>query len=411
MQFEKQTVELNERYSIFAGVAASISISLANNYFTLFAILVLGASNYQVGLISSLPQIVGMVAILPAAFFVNKASKKKGITANSIFFTRLILILFAFVVLVPGKYAAWVFVILVALMNFPGQFLNLSFQAFIADIIPEERRNLFFAKRNRILTITATIATIIVGIFMKTQSKDAELPYQILFVLAFVAGMFEFFYIKKHKEIPHENLEKERPSIFSKQIFGHKPYLAFLICGLFFNFAWQMAWPLFSIFQIRNCHADGLWISIFTVSNQITQIISYPIWAKLGSKYSNSNLLVITSIGMGLGAGLTPLFENLYWLVFVNIISGFFVSGTILLLFNGLLEASKDEIRTSFVANYNFLLSFVAFVAPQAGVFLVELLDIKMAMIISMLLRFAGGGLFVWMGWYLRKQKVKLIKA
>ncbi|MDF2556528.1 MAG: major facilitator superfamily permease [Bacillales bacterium] len=405
MQFEKKILESNEKYSILSGVAASASLSLANNYFTLFAILVLGATNYQVGLISSLPQIVGMVAILPAAYFVNKAKLKKGITSYSIFFTRLTLILMAFVVFVPAKYAAWVFVVLIALMNFPGQFLNLSFQAFLADIIPEERRNLFFAKRNRILTITGLIVTLTVGIFMKTQLNDDVLPYQILFVLAFIAGMFEMFYVHKHKEFSHPNLNQEIPSFFSKKVFGHKPYLTFLICGLFFNFAWQMAWPLFSIFQIRNCHANGLWISLFNVSNQLTQIISYPIWAKLGSKYSNSSLLVVTSIGMGLGAGLTPLFENLYWLIFVNIISGFFVSGTVLLLFNGLLEASKEEIRTSFVANYNFLLAFVAFVAPQFGVFLEDLFDIKVAMLISMFLRFVGGGLFLWMGWYLKKHK------
>lgn len=405
MQFEKKILESNEKYSILSGVASSASLSLANNYFTLFAILVLGATNYQVGLISSLPQIVGMVAVIPAAYFVNKAKLKKGITCYSIFFTRLTIILMVFVVLVPAKYAAWIFVILIALMNFPGQFLNLSFQAFLADLIPEERRNFFFATRNRVLTITGLIVTLAVGLFMKTQSNDDVFPYQILFVLAFVAGMFELFYVHKHKELPQQILNQERPSFFSKKVFGHKPYLAFLICGLFFNFAWQMAWPLFSIFQIRNCHANGLWISLFNVSNQLTQIISYPIWAKLGYKYKNSTLLVITSIGMGLGAGLTPVFENLYWLIFVNIISGFFVSGTVLLLFNGLLESSKEEIRTSFVANYNFLLAFVAFVAPQIGVFLEELYGIKIAMFISMFIRFAGGGLFLWMGWYLRKQK------
>ena len=405
MPYSSTTVKYNEIQSIRNGAASTVTLNLTNNFFTLFAILVLGATNYQVSLISSLPSIIGMCAMLPAAIYINRLERKKEFTVYTLFFTRIFLLFMVFIPFIKPSLSSWIFVALIGLMNLPGTFVNLGWQALIGDLIPDNRRNKFFGKRNFYLTIIGMVVTLLVGFCMRGVNSKSAFPYQALFFIAFLFSLVELYYLKLHKEKPVKTEKSNYQSPFSKRIFKNKPYAAFLICGLFFNFGWQMAWSLFSIYQIRYAHATAYWISFFTVSNQISQIVSYPWWAKMADKWSNRTLLVWISIGMALAPILNILSINYVYLLFINFFSGFFVSGTVLILFNSLLEVSEEEHRTSYIANYNFLLSIVAFIAPQVGVYLLETFSMNTSMILSTIFRGLSALFFIWMGWYLKTSK------
>lgn len=404
MPTPSEMTKWNEKNSIINGVASTIVASMSNNYFALFAIGVLGATNYQVGLISSLPQIIGMFAMILGTAIMSRLQTKKKFTGRSILYTRLFLIGMFFVMYLPEEYRAWTFVILVGLMNLPGAFAMLSWQSFIGDLVSDSRRSSFFSERNRILTIAGMITTLLIGIALQWFNKENPTPYQILFLLAFIFGVIEVFYLNRHIE-PERELQAEKKKFnFGWDAYSHKPFIYFLICGLFFNFAWQLAWPLFNIYNIKVAHMTGFWISIITVANQIGQIISFKWWGRMADKHSNAKMLAFTAVGMATAPFLTILSTNMYYLTIVNFTSGLFVSGTVLLLFNQLLEVTKDENRGSFIAQYNILLAIIGFIAPQIGVYLLHLSSIETAMNIASALRALSGGVFLLFFIYMRKQ-------
>ena len=80
---------------------------------------------------------------------------------------------------------------------------------------------------------------------------------------------------------------------------------------------------------------------------------------------------------------LTVLSTNLYYLTLVQTTSGFFLSGTVLLLFNLLLEQSPEASRTYCITTYNVLLAVVAFLAPQIGIWLLDMLGVETAMTLT----------------------------
>ena len=114
-------------------------------------------------------------------------------------------------------------------------------------------------------------------------------------------------------------------------------------------------------------------------------------------------MLVWAALGMALVPFLTVLSTNLYYLTIVNALSGFFISGVVLLLFNLLLEQSPSETRTYCITSYNVLLSFVAFIAPQVGIILLEGLGIQKSMELNSILRI--GSAFVFLLMYSRTKK------
>ncbi|CEG27320.1 MFS transporter [Bacillus sp. B-jedd] len=400
-----EIVQLNEKYSIKSGIASTVVLNLTNNYYSLFAISVLGATNYQVGLISSLPQFIGMFAMFICSILMGRLSEKKKFTAYSVLFTRFFLLLMFFVIYVPEGYQSWVFVILVGLMNFPGSFAIMSWQSFIGDIIPDHRRNGFFSERNKLLTIVGMIATLTIGLGLRFFDIANPLPYQLLFLFAFLFGAIEVYYIFKHRERPGIKKEKSVRYKIRFSSYTNKPYLFFLISGLYFNFGWQMAWPLFSIYQISYAHANGFWISLFTVANQVAQIASFTWWGRMADKHGNTKMMILVALGMAIAPVTMILSTNLIYLTIANGLSGFFVSGTVLVLFNQLLDVTKEETRTAYIANYNVLLAIIGFIAPQFGVFLLEASNIEISMSISTAVRATSAVLFFLFYLYMKRGK------
>ncbi|MEK4487815.1 MFS transporter [Psychrobacillus sp. FSL H8-0484] len=395
----------NEKVSIYHGMASTIALNFSNNFFPIFAITILGATNYQVGLISSLPPLIALLMTIPAAILLNRAEAQKKLVAMSVLLARLMFLLIVIVVYLPSPtLQAWAFLGTIAFISVPNTVATIGWQTLISGMVSESRRGQFFSDRNRLLTMVGLVSTLLIGILMKDASENVT-AYQILFAIAFGFGLLEVLFLLKHEEdvVPVENkLVKKKSMDWS--IFKHANYVWFLAAALFFNFAWQMAWGLFNIYNVRVAGATIFWISMFSVGSLLMQFLTFPLWKKWADKKSNMLVFIWAAVGMATTPFLTVLSTNLYYLTFIQTISGFFLSGTVLILFNLLLEQSPEQSRTYCITTYNVLLAFVAFIAPQIGIWLLDHLSMEIAMDISSVLRLlsAGGFLFV----YLRSKKV-----
>lgn len=385
----------NEKISIYHGMVSTIAINLAGNFYPIFAISILGATNYQVGLISSLPPLIALLMTIPAAILLNRLETQKKTVAMAVLWARLLFLLLIGVVYISSPYNAWAFLIIIAFMNVPATISNIGWQTLISGMIKEERRGAFFSDRNRLLTIAGMISTLIIGIIMKNQTSNAT-AYQWLFFVALLFGLLEVFFLMKHKETV-QPVTSTKKSSMDWTIFKDHGYKWFLIAALCFNFTWQMTWGIFNIYHVRIAEATILWISIFSVACQLVQIFTFPMWKKWAEEKSNTLMLVWAALGMALVPFLTILSTNLFYLTGVQALSGFFISGVVLLLFNLLLEQSPSETRTYCITTYNVLLSFVAFIAPQIGILLLEGLGIQKSMELNSILRIGSAFVFLLM--------------
>src|SRR4051812_44383659 len=148
----------NEKISIYHGMASTVALNFSSNFFPIFAITILGATNYQVGLISSLPPLMALLMTIPAAILINRAQTQKKLVALSVLLARLMFLLIIAVVYLPSNSIhAWVFLTIIALMNIPNTVANVGWQAFISNLVDDSRRGAFFSDRNRLLTMVGLI--------------------------------------------------------------------------------------------------------------------------------------------------------------------------------------------------------------------------------------------------------------
>lgn len=394
----------NEKISISHGMASTVALNFSNNFFPIFAITILGATNYQVGLISSLPPLIALLMTIPAAVLLNRANAQKKLVAMSVLLARLMFLLMVIVVYLPSNsMQSWAFLVIIAFISVPNTVANIGWQTLISGMIEESRRGQFFSDRNRFLMIVGLFSTLLIGILMKDASESV-LAYQILFTIAFGFGLLEVFFLMKHEEdaVSIESVREKKKSM-DWSIFKNSNYVWFLAAALFFNFSWQTAWGLFNIYNVRVAGATIFWISMFSVGSMLMQFLTFPLWKKWAEKYSNMQVFVWSAFGMATTPFLVALSTNLYYLTLIQTTAGFFLSGTVLILFNLLLEKSPEQSRTYCITTYNVLLAFVAFIGPQVGIWFLDLWGMENALNMSSALRFlsAGGFLFV----YLRHRK------
>jgi uncharacterized membrane protein YqaE (UPF0057 family) len=77
---------------------------------------------------------------------------------------------------------------------------------------------------------------------------------------------------------------------------------------------------------------------------------------------------------------------------------------TNLLSFNQLLKASPEANRTNYIANSNFMLSIIGFIAPQMGVFLLNGMGMDAAMNTISLIRFIAACSFLFVALKLERK-------
>ena len=84
-------------------------------------------------------------------------------------------------------------------------------------------------------------------------------------------------------------------------------------------------------------------------------------------------------------------------LVVFNIVIGFSITGTTLVLFNLLLDATPKKNRTTIISIYNTIIALSATVAPVIGVWIMQNTSLDVSLILTGIMRFVGCGAFYFM--------------
>ncbi len=387
-------LRFNVRNSVMNGAYGTMATGIVSTFVPLYMLDALHANNQLIALLNSLPALSALLASIAGAFWVPRLAGYRLFSVVTFLLTRISYLVMALVPWISPA-AATLVVEVNAAANFPQTLATLSWQALMAKLVPSALRENFFGRRNAIITIVGLGGTILTGGVLQLFNPHAKGPYEAFLVLAFLLGLVEVRYLARHREPPLG--ERPRPLRWDTwtQLWRVASFRQYVIMAAFFNFGWQLSWPLFSIFQINTAHATGLWIGIFTIATQATEILTFRWWGKLAQRYGGLTILGVSAIGVSLVPLLTVLSTNMLYLTAVSLFSGLSLSGVTLLLFTELLNAAPTHERSGAIAFYNVILGGVAFVAPELGVFLLHILHMQGAMLTSTIWRFAGGLFFI----------------
>lgn len=425
--------ERNIRYNVNHGVASILAVNLALPFFGIFA-LKLGASNFQVALLSSAPAFASLLVMFPGAMYVDRFSRKKQVTTMFFLANRVFYLLMACIPFLPHEWRAAALVVAVALMNLPGAVGNVAWQSFISRVIPPAQRAQAFARRNRWMNIVGTAAVVVAGRALDIMSFPVG--YQVMFVLAFVAAMVEIRIFQQilepaapaegslsgdpaglqpsaslaAQEGPGERGERaashragwangrhRRLISFEgsfwealREIVGQPRFVRYTLAAMVFYFMWQIAWPLFTLYQVKVLGANNLWISLLNLANTGGSIVGYGFWAAFADRHGHLKTLVLSTLGIFIVPLYYAFSKDLTTITILNLATGAIFAGVNLSLFNALLEHTPDKHTTTYIAFYNTAVTLTTVFAPMVGVGLLKFFNFFWAFLICAAGRITG---------------------
>lgn len=383
----------NIKMNLLNGITFSIGFNMIMPFVGIFAIK-LGANNYEVSLINSLPALMAIIGIIPAVIFINRSNNVFKFSYILEYITRTF---YLFVALVPflNGYKPEAVVLFVGLLNLPAIIVGMCWQSFMSDLIPAEFRGKVFADRNIWTGLLGTVSVLITGLLL--DRIKFPYGYQIMFFIAFVFGMLDSYYFSKlHYISKNDKKEPEMPFLESfKSIIKSKKFIYFSLTSFIFTFTWMMAWPIFTIYKVDNLNANNAWMSIFTIVGSIGSIISYRKWAELADRKGNGLALSISTLLIAVIPIMWAKVTSLYLGAFVDFYGGIATAGYLMLSLNWLLELLPDhKEKMNYIAIYTIVTQFAAFISPIFGTWVYEVTGYSTFMYITTIGRILSSILF-----------------
>ncbi len=367
-----ETTKHNAVMSIMDGVTFSIMAGLTQPFWGAFAVK-LGASDYMLALLSSLPALVTLSAQIPAAMLIDRYDTRLKPTLFAATLTRLSYLLFALLAVIPGPALpkAWIFILIFALRSFPGTVCDTAWTSMMGEMFDSRLRGRIFSERNMLTTLVSLLATVAAGPFL--DATPWPWNYGVLYLVSFGAVMMSVYYLTRLKESPLPPSERSRaPAGF--RAFGatlkDKTFLLYLVAILSLNVGFHIPSSLWTILWVKTMGLSNAWLGAFSIASGIASFLSYPAWGRWSEKHGNMKTLAVGALGHMLfpilyGHSRSPVFH-----LVIHVVNGFVGAGHNLGLFNALLDISPAPTRPAYIATYNIAQGLSAFIWPFAGVWM-----------------------------------------
>ncbi len=372
------------------GFVSNISESFVASFLNPF-VMALGATNGQIGLLSSLNNLSAAAGLIPGARLAEHFQSRKLVAAISGgVFARIVLLLLAVLPLfVEMPTLIYAVIMLVALRSFFSQMGFPAWSTLVADLVPEAIRGRYFSARNIGLAIAALGFTPIAGWII--QAGGGVRGYQLGLVLAGLIGFVAtviFVRIKEPERVaPSRAAQSKRSSLVS--VARENPQFAgFTAVALLWNLALMVAGPFFSVYLVRNLGATPVQIGVLAAVNSMGNILGQRFWGGLNDRRGARWVMGVSGLLIPLIPVIWSLAPGPWWLIPVEIFSGFMWAGYSLSNFNLLLTITPPSQRERYVALYHVAVYGAAFVGPLVGSVLANNLGIR-----SLLWLSAGGRL------------------
>ncbi len=227
----QRTDRTNLRYFVLSGIFNTIMLNLYNPFVVKF-LQRLEGNELHISLLNSIPGLAGIIASLPGALFIirrNQISTKNHLM-KFIALSRLMLLGFALMPLVPREIAPWLFLSVYIIKSLPETISQTAFQGFTGDLFDDHFRSTAISQRNKLGTPIAIIISLTSGYLLRAMPKSEEermLYYQIFFVVSAIFGIFEILSYKFiHEPENKAEIKDLKLKALFKDLRGQKSLLA-----------------------------------------------------------------------------------------------------------------------------------------------------------------------------------------
>jgi hypothetical protein len=364
----------------------------------------LGATNFQVGLLTAMPAFTGLFIALAVGHFLQGRRQIVPWYSGMRF-----LVVFSYALtglvpfFVPREHLVLAVLIIWAAATLPQTFVNVAFSVVMNAVAGPRGRYELMSRRWTILGLTSAIAVALIGQVLDNISFPFN--YQVAFIGLSLGGLVSYTYSSRI-DLPDAEVAPratgqslaQRFKGYVELIRSQPAFVSFIAKRFVFLTGSTLAAPLFPLYYVREVNASDAWIGIISTTQTAIMLVGYYVWARQSRKRGSNFVLLCTTFGLVLHPALLALTHRVELIVVYAGLLGIFQAGLDLVFFDELMKTVPPEYSATFVSLAQSLQYLSTVLAPIAGSVLADQIGIAGGLMVSAALRLVGFGLFAWKG-------------
>ncbi|MFX1275124.1 MAG: MFS transporter [Promethearchaeota archaeon] len=367
--------------SIAEGSFGVLSSNLGDNYIVPFA-LSLGSTAFQVGVLYSCIGLISPIGQIFGSRKIESKSRKsvllQGILGQAAMWPLFLIIAVLYINQLLINFLSWILIGVFLLYSFSGGFMTPPWFSMMGDIVPENKRGRYFAKRNLITTGIALSGTLIFSFSLDwfNNNNAVIIGFILIFLIGFSTRILSFLLFTQHYYPPIQFEDSHHVSLirFIKEI-PHHNFGKFTLFVSLITFSQWIAGPFFSVYMLEELKFNYITFIFINIFPSIIALTIFPLLGRFSDYFGNVRLL-------RLGAIILPSLP-LMWLftagpieilLFPQLFSGIGWTAFNLAASNFIYDNISREKRGIYLAMYNLLLGFGIILGGLTGSILIQMI-------------------------------------
>jgi MFS family permease len=370
-------IQSGQSYILKDSLAGEAMVNLSGGAFITAMALHLGASNFQIGLLASLPVLTNIFQLL-SIWLVKRYNNRRAVAVISSFLGRLPMLFAGFLPFIFSAAMGLKMLLIILFVHyFFGSIAGASWNAWVKDLIPEKKLGSFFSHRTKLITILSAVLSLGVSFtidFVKAHhAAYLTLTYYSIFVTAGMIGLAGVYWLSRAAE-PTAQVVNENVFEQFKKPLRDKNFKNLLIFNAAWTFSLNLAVPFFTVFLMKTMGLPLSYVIGFTILAQISNIITIKTLGKFTDRYSNKTIIsicapvYITCIFAWIYAAVPD--NRLYgvlMLAAISLISGTATGGINLALNNIGMKLAPRREAMAYMSSLNMVVAFFSAISPMIG--------------------------------------------
>lgn len=311
--------------------AYSVMEGAGTNFVSPYAI-AMNANPLQVSLLTSLAN------LLPPWFqiYANKLMRiksRKSIVVNAVLLQAILWVPLAMISFIFSNefLRTWSVVFLFTLIAIIGGFAGPAWSSWMGDLVKEEKRGVYFSRRNKIAGSIVLISSLFAAWFLKLfnggssefNGESVLIGFSTLFMVAFIFRLISRYYLERQYEPRFKYDPESYFSIgdFTKRL-RNSNLGTYVLYGSLLRFGTAIAGPFFAVYMLRELNWSYPQFIGINIAGALGSIIILSIWGKISDRFGNAKLLIISGIMTSAIPLLWLVSENWYYLLIINVFAG-----------------------------------------------------------------------------------------
>jgi hypothetical protein len=358
-----------QRYGIRDAAFQAVTQGGGENYFSAFALL-LQASPFQIAILSSLPQMIGILfQLLSVKILPYLPDARRLIFVGGVGQTLCWIPLFALPLLL-SEHGAWWLILCIVLYVALGNLTVPAWNSLLIGLVDSQSRGTYFARRFQMTSLTSFLALGAAGAVLNVGERWGL--HWSGFVLIFSTAAVARALATRCQLATAQGISASLPEAPG----GFRHFLLraatpdlrrFLLFSSLMHFSVFIAGPFFVVYMLQDLHLSYLQYAGWMSAGILAQFLTLKPWGQLSDSYGNKAILRLTGFGVPLLPLLYLISDAYPFLLMVNFLGGATWAGLSLGLQNYVFDSVRPEERTRGVAVANTVNAAGWFLGAMAG--------------------------------------------